>query len=381
MINADMERYAKEVQEDLKQLIRDLAPIPAPSHHEDLRVEFLVKYLKNLGAEGVFVDEAKNVIWPFNVTEDNDLVVIMAHTDVVFPDTTPLPFSEDEKYFYCPGVGDDTARLATLLMTARYFAERSIRPKTGILFVANSCEEGLGNLKGCRQLFKTYGSRIKELISNDGALGNETHHAVGSHRYRISVTTPGGHSWGAFGKANAIYELSDLLHDLYQIQVPVREDTKTTFNVGLISGGTSVNTIAQNAECLYEYRSSEREFLAYMKAKFEETVERHQREDVKFTVELLGERPCNGDVDPEKLNALIQRIEDSAKRINGLTLKHGKGSTDANIPLSLGVPAVTIGTCISDGTHTRQEKLDLSSLYPGTRYFLDVVSYYFEIKA
>lgn len=378
MIDQAMERYAEEVQEELKQLIRELAPIPAPSHHEDLRVEFLVNYLREKGAEGVFVDEAKNVIWPYGVTEDNDLVVVMAHTDVVFPDMTPLPFREDETYFYCPGIGDDTARLAVLLMTARYFIERKKKPKFGILFVANSCEEGLGNCKGCREIFKKYGHRIREFISNDGSLSGETHHAVGSHRYRISVKTPGGHSWNAFGNKNAIYELSDLLHDLYRIELPVKEGAKTTYNVGQISGGTSVNTIAEDAECLYEYRSSDRECLAYMKEAFEKTVKAHQDSDVEISVELLGERPCNGDIDPERMNALLHRIEDSAMRINGLELKHIQGSTDANIPLSLGIPAVTIGTSYSSGTHTRDEKLEIKSLYPGMRYFLDVISEYFE---
>ena len=378
MLNDAMERYARETTEELKDLIRTIAPIPAPSHHEDLRVEFLVKYLKEQGAEGVFVDEAKNVIWPYGVTDDNDLVVIMAHTDVVFPDTTPLPFSEDEKYFYCPGVGDDTARLATLLITARYFVRNRIKPKCGILFVANSCEEGLGNLKGCRAIFEKYGSRVREFISNDGSLLGETHHAVGSERYKITVETPGGHSWGAFGNENAIRELSELIHDFYQVEVPVKEGTKTTYNVGLISGGTSVNTIAQYAECLYEYRSSEREYLTAMREKFRSIVDAHRSETVKINVELLGERPCNGDVDPEKMDALVKRIEDAAMRTNGITLKHSQSSTDANIPLSLGIPAVTIGTCISFGAHTREEKLDHTSLYPGLRYFMDVVSAYFE---
>ncbi len=377
-MNEALERYAKDCQEELKQLIRELAPIPAPSHEEDLRAEYVLDYLRAHGAEGVYIDSAKNVIWPYGVTEDNDLYLFQAHMDVVFPDKTPLPFREDETKFYCPGVSDDTTMLAELLTVARFFISNHYRPKKGVLFVANACEEGLGNLDGTRQLFRDFGSRIKEFISIDAGPTSIVTRAVGSYRYGITVRTPGGHSWGAFGNKNAIIELSELLRDLYQIPLPEKEGARTTFNVGTISGGTSVNTIAQNAACLYEYRSNDRDCLKYMTEAFEKVVASHRQDNVRIEVELLGERPCNGDVDEAAEQAIVDRISACIERAWGKEARLHTSSTDSNIPLSLGVPAVTIGGCVCAGAHTREEWMDHTSLLTGMRYLLDVFSYYFE---
>ena len=380
MITKEMEVYAKEKYEETIQLIRDIAPIPAPSHHEDKRVEWLVKYFENIGAKGVYVDEVKNVIWPYNVTEDNDLLVVMAHTDVVFPDTTPLPYKEDDEYIYCPGIGDDTARLGSTIMAARFFIESGKLPKDGmgVLFVANSCEEGLGNSMGAFTVLKNYGKRVKWFVSDDSLTPRAVNHAVGSHRYEIKVTTKGGHSWSDFGNKNSIQAMAELLCDLYTIEVPVKEGTKTTLNVGEISGGTSVNTIAQSARCLFEYRSDDAECLAYMKSEFEKRVAAHQSDIASFEVELLGARPCNGDIDKVRQGKLEKMAVDALKETLGLDLVFKSGSTDANFPLSMGIPAITIGTSMSTGVHTREEKLEKASVYPGMRYYLAFLGNFFE---
>ena len=379
MLTQEMEQYASEHVEEVKQFIRDLAPIPAPSHYEDKRVAWVKAWMEEQGAEGVIVDEAKNVIWPYHVTEDNDLLVVMAHTDVVFPDTTPLPFREDEKCFYCPGVGDDTARLATLMIAAKYFIQRNKTPKMGILFIANSCEEGLGNSLGAQTILKNYMPRVKYFVSNDGGLDSICNHAVGSHRYHITATTIGGHSWGAFGNPNAIYELSDLLHDLYAFPIPEKEHAKTTRNVGTIQGGTSVNTIAQKAECLFEYRSDDIECLAYMEKKFKEIVGKHQAAgNAEFNVELVGNRPCGLAGEREEQRNLERMVEEAHMEITGRELHYHSASTDANFPLSFGIPAVTIGSCYSHGAHTREEYLELDSLEPGLRYFMNFLNKFFE---
>lgn len=375
-----MEAYAKEHLEELFQLIRDIAPIPAPSHQEDARVAWVKKYLEDLGAEGIYVDGKKNVIWPYHVTEDNDVAVIMAHTDVVFPDLTTLPFKEDDEYMYCPGVSDDTARLAALLMTARYFIENKIEPKMGILFVANSCEEGLGNSEGAQEMLKNFGKRIKYFVSNDGGLNTVVMRAVGSHRYEVTIKTPGGHSWGAFGNKNAIVALSELIQDLCKVQLPVKEDCRTTFNVGTIEGGTSVNTICQEAKMLYEYRSDDKECLAYMQEFFEKTIEEHKtHKDVTLDVKLLGARPCNGDLDMVHQKELAGWVEEAMKETHGLETRYRSGSTDSNFPLSLGIPSVTIGSCTGIGAHTRGEKVEKASIYPGFRYFMDFVGHFFQL--
>ena len=377
-INQSMEQYAKACNEELKKLICDMCVIPAPSHHEEKRVEFVKAWMEQNGAEGVYVDDALNVIWPYHVTENNDLVVFMAHTDVVFPDTEPLPLREADGNYYCPGVGDDTAQLANLLMAAKYFVGNRMTPRSGILFVANSCEEGLGNLKGSRKIIDTFGSRVKELITIDGSLGSIVTRAVGSHRYRVTVRTEGGHSYGAFGTRNAIRCLASMIDTLYSIKVPQKDDSKTTYNVGTISGGTSVNTIAEEAQMLFEYRSDDRECLAKMQDAFEKIVEAYRATGIEVEVELLGERPCSGELDPAAYDALLERAKQSLKRIVGTEPILRPGSTDANYPLSKGIPAICIGACNAFRCHTREEYVDLGSLGIGTRYLLDFLSEYFE---
>ena len=370
--NEDMAKYAAEVQEELKQLIRDLCAIPAPSHHEEKRAEFCKKWFEDNGFTGVFIDEALNVIAPLNVTADNPLTVIMAHTDTVFPDTEPMPFSEDGEYMYSPGVGDDTANLAVLMICARYYKDNFPGGSEGMLIVANSCEEGLGNLKGSRRIVADYGSRITDFISLDGAtLNRVVTRAVGSHRYKVTVRTEGGHSFGKFGNRNAIHVLSSMITSLYAVKVPQHDDSITTYNVGHISGGTSVNTIAQNAEMMYEYRSNDRECLAKMKNMFEKVIEFYRATGVEVEVELIGDRPCGGDVDPVKLEALRNRFRASVKDIFDLETINGSSSTDCNIPLSEGIPAICFGVCRAFGSHTREEKVNIASLQDGCRLLLD----------
>ena len=376
-LTPEMERYVLESQPGVQNLIRSLCALPAPSHHEELRAAYCKQWLEENGGEHVYIDEALNVICPVNVTEDNDLVVIMAHTDTVFPDTEPYPFREDEEKMYCPAVGDDTANLAVLLYAAKYFLEQKSAPNTGLLFVANSCEEGLGDLKGSKQIVKDFGPRIKEFISFDGStLGAITCKAVGSHRYRVVVRTEGGHSFSAFGNRNAIRCLASMIDTLYSVKVPVEGDSRTTYNVGTISGGTSVNTIAQQAEMLYEYRSDDRTCLAKMQDMFEKVVEAYRATGIEVEVTKVGDRPCSGVIAEGPMKALTDRLEESS-RLVGAEPFFRSGSTDANMPLSLGIPAATVGVVVSRGAHTREEWLDKASLLPGLRKALAILSAYF----
>lgn len=376
MLNEKMEAYASGCLEDLKKLIRELAVIPAPSHHEDLRVEYLTAFLKAHGVGSVHVDEAKNVIWSINDTGTNDLAVMMAHTDVVFPDTTPLPLVIEEEVYRCPGITDDVSPLCVLLMSALYFHENGMKPEKGLLIVANSCEEGLGNLKGSRCIVDTYGDRIKEFITVESTPNRITARAVGSHRYRVTVETEGGHSYSMFGNRNAIRYLASMIDTFYTIKVPEKKDTKTTYNVGTISGGTSVNTIAQKAEMLFEYRSDDIECLEKMKAAFEAVIEAYRALGVKVSVELLGERPC-GTISAEKLQPLIDKVSQAIRETIQTEPLFRSGSTDANYPLFKGIPAVCMGSVGPHGCHTREEFLELKDLHPAMRLVLDVMATYF----
>ena len=239
------------------------------------------------------------------------------------------------------------------------------------MFVVNSGKEGLGNLKGTRQLIKDFGGRISEFITIDSNNGTGVARAVGSKRYKIEFDTEGGHSFGSFGNRNAIACLSAMICDLYNIKVP--EKGRTTYNVGTITGGTSVNTIAQHAEMLYEFRSDEAESLAIMEKHLEACVEFHRTKGIKVTVTQVGDRPCSGDVPVDRQAALMARACVSSMRQIGKTIEFGSGSTDCNIPLSVGIPAICVGCYEGKGAHTREEYVKIDSLLPGLKFIFDLV--------
>ena len=368
--------YIEAHRQEAFDLLCELGQIPAPSNHEEKRAEFCKVWLEKQGAEGVYIDEALNVIYPLGVTADNPLVVYMAHSDVVFSDTTPLPLKVEDGKIKCPGIGDDTANAVALLMAAKYIAENQLQPKAeGVLLVINSGEEGLGNLKGSRKIMEDFGHRVREFITFDGYANNITMKAVGSKRYQVVVRTEGGHSYGAFGNRNAIAYLAALIGDLYNIKVPPMG--KTTYNVGLISGGTSVNTIAQHAEMLYEYRSDDRESLEIMRKHLEAALDFYRTKGIQVKCTLLGERPCGAEVDPEKFDALKQRAVEATARYFGKEPVFKSGSTDCNIPLSMGIPAICPGCIISYGAHTREEYAEIDSLQPGTCLAFELILHHF----
>ena len=377
-LTSDMEAYILECQDELKQLIRDLSVIPAPSHHEERRAAFCRDWFEAAGFDNVSIDAALNVVCGCPSTDHAALTAFMAHTDVVFPDTDPLPFREDAEKFYCPGVCDDTANLAVMMICARYFIRRGLKARNDLLFVANSCEEGLGNLKGSRAIVSDYGERLNGLITFDGVrFDRVVTGAVGSHRYRVRVATEGGHSYSKFGNRNAIRFLASMIDALYCVKVPDKPGTKTTYNVGTISGGTSVNTIAQSAEMLYEYRSDDQECLDAMRRCFEAVVEAYRAMGVTVEVTLVGERGCARNVDASAHAALIGMAQRSVRDIIGKEPTLESSSTDANSALNAGIPAICMSAVAGRGCHTREEELDLDSLVTGCRLTMDFMANYF----
>ena len=357
-------------------LLRALGSIPAPSHHEEKRAAFVRDWLIAQGAEHVYIDEAQNVVYPIGVTADNPVVVLMAHTDIVFPDTDPLTIREEDGRMYAPGIGDDTANLVALLMAAKYVTEHHPVPRIGVLIVANSCEEGLGNLKGSKQILQDYAGRVVELISIDGSLDRIVNDAVGSHRMKVTIRAQGGHSYGAFGNTNAIVQMAQLITRLYEKEPPTAR--KTTYNVGVIEGGTTVNSICGECSMLYEYRSESLACLAEMEEFFNRTIAETRAQGVDVSVEVLGIRPCADGVDPERLRELTMRMAGLMSTLTGKEIRVGAGSTDANSALAIGVPAVTIGAIVGAGSHTRGEWIETDSLRIGQQIALASVMQYFD---
>ncbi len=403
--------YIREHTQELEELVLTLARIPAPTGQEEKRAGFCLNWLKEHGAGEAYKDSVGNVVYLYRSNNrmnaggeevglpDADavhekwetqqekqrrpLLVFMAHMDVVFPDTEELPLEEREGRIYCPGVGDDTANLSVLLMLAAYAAK--CRPDTGkydILFVCGVGEEGLGNLKGSRQICKDFGDRIEAFYAFDLTMDSYQCRAVGSLRYRVAVTAPGGHSYHCFGNTNANAVLAEIITALYRIRVP--QQGRTTYNVGMISGGTSVNTIAQKAELLYEIRSDDIRDLKWMQEKFHSLMEEYQKglpSDCGLEFSLIGERPCESDVDEEKRQRLFQYVEESVEKACGRKPVPEPVSTDCNIPLSMGIPSVCVGTCRGAGAHTREEYIERDSLGQGLEIAMRILRNYTAAEA
>lgn len=345
--------------------LKELCALVAPSHFEHKRAEYCKEWLETAGAKGVYIDKAVNVVFPVNCDGSDEITVFAAHTDTVFPDVEPMPYFDDGEKIHSPGVADDTASVTVLLMMAKFFIEKNIVPPKGIMFVCNSCEEGLGNLKGTRQLFQDYEGRIAKFISFDSNLSNITEKCVGSHRYEVEVRTEGGHSFEEFGKISAVAELSKIINEIYKIKVPAKQGVKTTYNVGTISGGTSVNTIAQSAKMLCEYRSDDRECLEIMQGKFNEIFKLAGSDKAQIKVTKVGDRPCSN-IDFAKVEAIKNVAVPIIEEAIGDKVTFNSGSTDCNIPLSLGVAALCVGVNTHEGIHTRQEWVDKKSMVLGT---------------
>ncbi len=359
--------------EELLKLHRELCLIPAPSHFEDERASYVLKYLKDAGIDNAYIDEAKNVICTLGKPSEK-IIVFMAHTDTVFPMETPLNYVDDGEKIHCPGAGDDTGSLAGMLTCVKYMAEHNIVPERTIMFVANSCEEGLGNLKGTRQLFKDFGDKIEYLYTFDAKPRSVVNKSVGSHRYQVTAITEGGHSFGAFGNRNAINVLAGIINEIYKIEVPKIGESRTTYNVGIINGGTSVNTIAQNASMLCEYRSDNVECLAIMEKKFNDIFETAKSECQELKVELVGNRPCmSNDLDMDKLQEITNRAKAIQSKHFGVEVKEKSGSTDCNIPHSMAVPAVALSNYNGGGTHTREEWVEKASFKAGLKVTMELV--------
>lgn len=371
--------------EEYKNLIKELTSIPAPSFDEGRRVEYIKRFLDTLGVS-YEVDDAKNVIVKSFVKKKEDIIVFLAHTDTVFPDTDKILVNEKNDRIYGPGVGDDTTNIAALLMVIKYLCikKESIEAivddchrnffDRNVIFAFVSCEEGLGNLMGSKKLFSRYKDVVKKCISFDLQYKNIYNVAVGSKRFEINIKTEGGHSFNDFGNTSAIMVASDYISKIYQTDISGLNG-KNTFNVGIVSGGTSVNTIAETASFLCEFRSDMQQSMEAMDDIFtkihNELVKKYPGSEILRNV--IGVRPSMGDVDITKQNELTKQVYDIIFSETGIKADIKSASTDCNVPLSMGIAAVCTGAYLGYGEHTRGEYVEISSLKNGLAVCLRIV--------
>ena len=343
--------------------IIQLTEIPAPPFKEDARGAAYLEMLRAAGLTNVERDAEGNVMGLRKGTGGGPLIAIAAHLDTVFPEGTDVKVKRDGTRLAAPGIGDDTRSLAVLLAMIRAMNAANIQTTSDILFIGDVGEEGLGDLRGMKYLFLKgpYKDRIKTFISMDGAGGGDdiTHGAVGSKRYRATFKGPGGHSYGAFGIVSPAFAMGSAIQKFGRIQVPA--SPKTTFNVGVMGGGTSVNSIPFESWMEVDMRLESRAELEKINEVFigilneavaEENKARSTRlGPVTLDLKLVGDRPSG----ETPRDALLVLTAAAAIRAAGMTPTYSASSTDSNVPISLGIPAITID---SGGRGGRAHALD-----------------------
>lgn len=342
----------RHVRENHDRIVRDqvhLTEIPSPPFGEEERAAEFARMLEEAGADSVFTDEEGNV---FGVRRGRGegRVVVSGHLDTVFPEGTDVTVEQRGDTLYAPGIGDDARGLATVLGVLRALDAADVRTESEIWFMGTVGEEGLGDLRGVKHLFRDSGPRVDAFVSVDGtALGNIVNRGLGSRRYRVTFSGPGGHSWGAFGLGNPAHALGRAIH-LFQREADefTSRGPRTSYNVGRIGGGTSINSIPYEAWMEVDMRSLAQPrlmridslFRSVMGRALEEANEvRRQGEPLEMEAELVGDRP-SGEVPPS--DPLVQRAAATAVHF-GAEPALERSSTDSNTPIAAGVPAVTVG--------------------------------------
>ncbi|HET6232122.1 MAG TPA: M20/M25/M40 family metallo-hydrolase [Longimicrobiaceae bacterium] len=371
------------VQRNEPQTISDqiaVCEIPAPPFKEAVRAQEMRRRFAALGLRNVRIDAEGNVIGERPGDGDGPVVVLAGHLDTVFPEGTDVRVRRDGTVLHGPGIGDDCRGLAVLMGVARALDAGQVRTRSTLVFVADVGEEGPGNLRGVRSLFeRELKGRVGYFVSVDGDGLNLTKDAVGSFRYRVTFHGPGGHSYGDFGMPSPIHALGRAIARIADLQVP--STPKVTFNVGVVEGGTSVNSIAAEASMDVDMRSVDRAALDRVDAAFKAAVRqalaaenaRWPRSPVRLTVavERTGTRPAG----TQRPDAPIVRAAQAAGRALGFSPQAGASSTDANIPISLGIPAVTIdGGGRGQGAHSPAESFDTRDSHLGTQWALLVAA-------
>lgn len=358
----------------------ELCEIPAPPFHEDKRAAQMADLFRAAGLENVRIDKAGNVLGDRAGAQPHPHLVIAAHLDTVFPPGTDVHVTRVGNLLKGPGIGDDCRGLASLLAIVHAMNTAHVRTQGSLTFVADVGEEGLGDLRGMKELFgNTMKGEIDDFISIEpGEADRVTDGGVGSYRYKVTYTGPGGHSYGAFGIANPANALGRTVAHIADFQVPT--DPKTTFNVGVLGGGTSVNAIPFAAWFEFDERSVDMASLDGLDAKFKAAVQQgldeenarwHEKGKLSVKIESVGIRPA-GHTDSN--SPLVLAAADSIKALDLGDPKFSASSSDSNVPMHLGIPAITIGGGGHDqGAHSLNETDDVTGSYKGPQNALLII--------
>lgn len=340
-----------------------ICSIPASPFGERERAQYLSEKFSSLGLSEVEIDDEGNCLGLIKGASQSPLMVVSAHLDTVFSSDTDFTVVRRENRLLAPGISDDGCGLAALIALGQAIQNEGIRTEGSILFVGTVGEEGEGNLRGVRYLLTRgrWAGKVDAFLSFDGpGVDRITNRALGSRRYRVELTGLGGHSWGDFGMPNPVHALGRAVSRLAAYPAP--KEPRTTFNVGRIEGGTSINSIPRNATMEVDLRSASetelRRIDAFFRRAMKEAVEdenatrRAGDPELKLRVDLIGERPT-GETAAD--SPLVELAIESTK-VLGFEPRLDQSSTDSNLPISLGIPAITLGAGGASGfSHTLDE--------------------------
>jgi len=370
-IAAALQAAERNEPEMIEEQVR-VCEIPAPSFQEQVRGRELKRLFEKLGLQNVYIDKSGNVLGTRPGAAPRPHLVFAAHLDTVFPEGTIVKVTRQGTLLKGPGIGDDCRGLAVMLGVIRALNDGHVQTPGSITFVANVGEEGLGDLRGMKQLFyESLKGKIDKFVSVDGTGLGVVNIGVGSYRYRVTFKGPGGHSYGAFGMANPIHALGRAIGKIADFEVP--SEPKTTFNVGRVGGGTSVNSIPFEAWFEMDMRSADVKSLEAVNEKFKSAVQSAVEEENKRwknrgkitgEPELVGLRPAG----ETPVDSPIVQTALSVSRALGIAEVLREGSTDSNVPMNLHIPAITIsGGGTGTNAHSLNEAFDTKDSAKGTQ--------------
>lgn len=344
--------------EDVAALTQRICAVPAPTGEERLRTEFVAALWRERGYTPE-IDALGNVFVRRGNKPDQPVVMLLAHLDTVFPAATPIFIRREGDILAGPSIGDNSVNVASILTVFDLLDAQGWETEVDLLAVADVGEEGLGDLRGARAAVQRYQENLGAVLVVDGNLGSIVNVAVGSQRWKITVKGPGGHSFGSFGTPSAIHGLARIIAALASIQVP--KEPRTTFNIGIIEGGTSVNTIAPHASALLDLRSTDDTALNHLVEQARTIINEQAGSGLQTEIEVIGNRPAGkrSEQDP-----LVQIAMQSLRWV-GYEPRCVASSTDANIPISLNIPAVCIGVTKGEKAHTIEEFIHVTPIGHG----------------
>lgn len=363
-----MMEYSQTSYKQLLDLVCVIQQIPSPTFSEQEKAAFVVDQFQRDGLDEVHIDDAGNALGKIKGGPGKPLV-ISAHIDTVHPATMKLSQKSDASRVYGPSIGDNSLGAAALVMIPTLLREQGFTPPGDIWLAGNTGEEGLGDLRGMRALVDQFGAAARAYLVLEGmGLGQIYHRGLGVERYRITARTRGGHSWVDYGKPSAVHHLAAVVAHIVSLTLP--RTPRTTLNVGTIQGGTSINTIAAEAHMDLDLRSEEQHTLQAAVTAVRKIVHAAEKEGVSFEMEPIGLRP-GGSI--PRSHPLVQFAERCLQE-EGVVPRPEIASTDANIPLSRGMPAICVGLTLGGGAHTASEYIELNPLRQGIGQLLRLVT-------